>query len=156
MKPPDQLDVEVRFTEFCERAEPRLRRALTAGYGIDVGRAATVDALVYGWQHWARIEQMSNPVGYLFRVGQNIAKRASEYRAGWMTATTTEVPWIEPGLRPALAALSERQRMVVALVHGMGMSFAEVADLIGVSKSSVQTHERRAMKSLRRSLGVKA
>ena len=155
MKPPDQLDVEVKFTEFCERAEPRLRRALTAGYGVDVGRAATVDALVYGWQNWDRIGQMKNPIGYLFRVGQNIAKRTPEYRSGWMTATTTEVPWIEPGLQPALAELSERQRMVVALIHGLGMSFAEVADLIGVSKSSVQTHERRAMKSLRRALGVR-
>lgn len=73
-----------------------------------------------------------------------------------MTVTAAEVPWIEPGLRPALAALSERQRIVVALIHGMGMSFGEMADLIGVTKSSVQTHERRAMKSLRRSLGVKA
>ena len=53
------------FDEFVERAEPRLREALTAALGSDAGREATADALAYGWEHWSRIGGMENPAGYL-------------------------------------------------------------------------------------------
>ena len=36
--------------------------------------------------------------------------------------------WVEPGLAPALRALSPRQRQAVILVHAMGMSHAETAE----------------------------
>ncbi|MCP4965419.1 MAG: hypothetical protein GY926_09305, partial [bacterium] len=37
--------VESGFVEFAEEAEPRLRIALVARYGPDIGSQATVDAL---------------------------------------------------------------------------------------------------------------
>ncbi len=43
------------FTEFARVLEPGLRRALTAGFGSEVGREAAAEALVYGWQHWERV-----------------------------------------------------------------------------------------------------
>ena len=156
MKLSDRTEAEQAFAQFCAEAEPRLRRALSAGFGMDLGRSAASDALVYGWQNWDRVRHMENPVGYLFRVGQNMARRSPRHRAGWMMGEPNRVPWIEPGLEPALRALSERQRIVVAMIHGFGLSFGEVAELLGVSKSSVQTHERRAMKALRKALGAEA
>ena len=42
----DQARVD-SFTEFVAEIEPRLRRALTATFGIEAGRDATADALVY-------------------------------------------------------------------------------------------------------------
>jgi hypothetical protein len=29
------------------------------------GRDAAADALAYGWEHWERIKDMKNPIGYL-------------------------------------------------------------------------------------------
>ena len=50
-----------QFTDFMREVEPRLRRALTAGSGSDLGVEATAEALAYGWQHWERVKEMGNP-----------------------------------------------------------------------------------------------
>jgi RNA polymerase sigma factor (sigma-70 family) len=53
-----------------------------------------------------------------------------------------------------LAALSARQRTVVVMVHGLGWTHREVAELLGLSTSSVQKHVERALEHLRHALGV--
>ena len=63
------------FAAFVRDIEPRLRHALVASFGPVEGRAATVDALSWAWEHWDRIEGASNKLGYLYRVGQNSARR---------------------------------------------------------------------------------
>jgi len=55
---------------FVERTGSRLRAALVAAYGPDVGADAAAEALAYGFEHWDELESMSNPAGYLYRVGQ--------------------------------------------------------------------------------------
>lgn len=142
------------FTAFTEVSEPLLRRALTAAFGQELGREATAEALAYGWQHWPRIAAMDNPVGYLYRVGQNHARRMSRRRPGWMAVEHPGIPDVEPGLAAALRSLSERQRVIVSLVHAFDLSLSEAAELLGISKSTAQTHERRAMDTLRSRLGV--
>jgi RNA polymerase sigma factor (sigma-70 family) len=57
-------------------------------------------------------------------------------------------------LPAALAGLPERERTIVLLLHGYGWHLTEVADTLGVSKSTVQTHDERGMKKLRTKLGV--
>ena len=143
------------FSEFARGLEPSLRRGLTAGFGSEVGREAAAEALVYGWQHWERVEGMDNPAGYLFRVGQNKARRMTG-GSRWLSRDEivfTE-PWAEPGFDSAWSSLSYRQRVVVGLVHGFDWSLGEVADLLGLSRASVQTHEQRGLWKLRRGLGV--
>ncbi len=61
---------------------------------------------------------------------------------------------IEPDLAAALETLSLRQRQVVVLVASFGLSHSEAADLLGISRSSIQNHVERGMKKLRTSLGV--
>jgi len=143
------------FTEFARRLEPGLRRGLTAGFGSEVGREAAAETLVYGWEHWDRVGGMDNPSGYLFRVGQNKARRIAG-RSRWFSrdeVVFTE-PWAEPGFGPAWGLLSDRQRTVVGLVHGFDWSLGEVADLLGLSRASVQSHEQRGLSKLRSDLGV--
>ena len=151
------------FTGFVSRTEPGLRRALTAGFGSEIGREAAAEALAYGWQHWERLSGLENPAGYLFRVGQNVARRMIGRRTRvpiglWTQQGRDEVvfdePWAEPGFGRAWSRLSERQRMVVGLIHGFDWSFGEVADLLEMSRSSVQSYEKRAMRKLRHDLGV--
>ena len=56
-----------RFAAFVADAEPRLRMALVAAYGPVDGREAAVDALSWAWENWDRLQEMANPVGYLYR-----------------------------------------------------------------------------------------
>lgn len=142
------------FASFHADAEPRLRRALVARYGGDVGREATAEALAYGWEHWDRVQAMVNPLGYLYRVGQSRSRRQWTRRIGLATAETTTMPWVEPGLPDALRELSARQRQVVVLVHGFEYTHQEVADLLGISRSSVQNHVERGLAKLRARLEV--
>jgi len=138
------------FDAFVRETEPRLRRALVARYGADRGREATAEALGWAWVHWRRVESMSNPVGYLYRVGQSRTRRR---RSGYSEQpVSAPVPWIEPALDAALRDLSEQQRVAVVLVHGFGWTASEVGELLGVKTTTVQTHVERALVRLRVSL----
>ena len=53
----------------------------------------------------------------------------------------------------ALERLSHRQRTAVILVHGFDWTHEEVADVMGVSVSTVRNHLRRGMVKLRSALG---
>ena len=59
------------FSAFVEEHEAPLRHALTARFGLDIGKEAAADALAYGWEHWSRVSTMENPVGYLYTVGRD-------------------------------------------------------------------------------------
>ena len=145
------VDQRAAFTRFVEEVEPRLRRALVAVRGPEDGRDATAEALTWAWEHWSRVSEMANPVGYLYRVGQSRTRRR---RRAFLVASEPYAPAFEPGLGPALARLSEQQRTAVVLVHGCGWSYQEVADALDVSKSSVGTHVARGLARLRADLEV--
>ena len=144
------------FTEFFTEVEPRLRHALVAALGTEVGRDATAEALTYGWEHWDELQQMSNPAGYLYKVGRSRSR--SLYRQPPVLPPTqpNRIPEVEPGLPAALARLSEKQRVVVVLVHSLGWSQTDAAELLGVSLGTVHTHLARGMKRLRSELGVES
>ena len=65
------MQASAAYTAFMAEAEPRLRRALGARFGVQLGGDATLEAMVYGWKHWDRVREMDNPVGYLYRVGSS-------------------------------------------------------------------------------------
>ena len=136
-------------------AEPRLRRAFVAALGAHRAYDATAEALAYGWEHWDRVRAMENPLGYLYRVGQSRTRpRRHALRSTTWDAGVADKPMVEPGLQPALASLSELQRVVVVLVHGFEWTLSEVADLLDVTKSTVQTHLERGLARLRAALEV--
>lgn len=142
------------FSEFVRVVEPRLLQALIAATGSEVGREATADALVYAWKHWDRVSVMDNTAGYLYRVGRSCAKKYRNRVVALPLETGNPEPWIEPGLGEAFQGLSERQRSAVLLVEGFDWTYQEVADLMGVSRSSVQRHVERGMAKLRVALEV--
>ena len=63
-------------------------------------------------------------------------------------------PWFEPALVPALAALSERQRIAVVLVHGFDWTMRDVAELTGIRVTTVQSHLERGLRNLRATMEV--
>jgi len=145
---------ELTFAEFHARAEPKLRRALIARYGGEVGREAAAEALAYGWENWHRVRAMDNPIGYLYRVGQSRSRRLWPRRAVFETGPDPVLPRVEPGLPAALNKLSPRQRQAVVMVHGFEYTHQEVADLLGISRSSIQNHVERGLSKLRSELEV--
>ncbi len=151
------------FEGFVVDAEPRLRYAPVAAVGQEKGREATAEALAYGWEHWTEVKAMTNPVGYLYRVGRSrvrVRRRRVSFDPRPMLdvpiAGTSRIPDVEPGLLRALETLSERQRIVVCLVHGMEWTRQEVADLLDISVTSVGSHLDRGLIKLRNQLGVTA
>ncbi len=151
---PDDTVVD-SFIDWARTAEPTLRRALTASYGPQTGRDAAAEALAYAWEHWDRVGAMDNPIGYAYATGRDRARRMTRRRRPvLMPLPIGGLPNIEPGLPDALARLPERQRTVLLLLHGHEWTMSEVAELLGISKSTVQNHAERGLARLRRSLGV--
>lgn len=142
------------FTDFYREVEPRVRRALVAAFGVDIGSESAAEALAFGWENWERVGQMPNPAGYLFGVGRNKARRRRSRRVAFPVPPVGHEFEVEPGIPEALSRLSEKQRVTVLLVYGDEWTWPEVAELLGVSVSTVQKHLERGMSKLRRSIGV--
>lgn len=135
--------------------EARLRHALVARFGSARGVEAHAEALAYAWEQWHRVKLMEKPIPYLFTVGRSRTRRF------WRTPpvfapsnTAAEDRHFEPKLPGAVERLSGRQRTAVILVVGFGWSYSEVAELMSVSKATVQRHVDRGLESLRATLGV--
>lgn len=149
------------FALFFGASERRLRLALTGAFGIETGGDAAAEALAWGWQNWDRVRGMDNPVGYLYRVGRTTALRTVSHDASSSSSMAVEVhpaawelPSFEPNLAKYLAGLSEQQRVAVWMVHGLGFTYREVAELLECSRPTVATHVRRGLLKLRHHLGV--
>lgn len=145
------------FDRFIREAERRLSFALAAAYGPEVGAEATAEALAYAWEHWERLSDMDNPLGYLFRVGQSRSRKYRRRRP--QIAPLPEVEpdrLVEPALLEGLRGLSRNQRVAVVLVEGFEWTQQEVADLLEISRSSVQKHYERGLARLRAVLEVRS
>jgi DNA-directed RNA polymerase specialized sigma24 family protein len=143
------------FGRFVKTAEPRLRQALSAALGTQVGRDATVDVLGHAWENWERVQTMANPVGYLYVTGRDRGRRSQRARRPvFFPVVELNLPWVEPSLPAALEGLPDRQREVVVLLHCYQWTMSEVAELLGISKTTVQNHADRGLASLRLTMGV--
>jgi DNA-directed RNA polymerase specialized sigma24 family protein len=149
------------FDEFVRRVESRLRVALVATYGSHDGRAATVDALSWAWEHWDRLRTLDNPVGYLFRVGQSASRRYAvrpiplDRPPAEGVGPDGDEMSINPALADAIRRLPVQQRTVVMLVHAFGWTQRDVAQLLEVNPSTVREHLGRALTRLTHELEVR-
>jgi DNA-directed RNA polymerase specialized sigma24 family protein len=147
-----QASGDTAFEVFAAEIGPRLGRALVASRGLDGAADAASEALAYAFEHWETVRTMSNPVGFLYRVGQSKTRR----RRTPLLPPPEEVglPDVEPDLVPALLELPETQRTAVWLVHGCQWRYAEVAEAMGTSVSMVGNHVSRGLAQLRSRLEV--
>lgn len=150
----DGLGQDRAVAELFSELRPRLTQALLA-YG---GRPETVedavgDTFAYLCANAERILAMENPRGYLYRVARD-RMRGSRRRPVFLPPIPpSQQPEIEPALLPALAGLSRNQRTTVFLATGLGWSWSEVAEFLGIGISSVRNHHHRGMEKLRREMG---
>ncbi len=142
------------FEAFAEVAGIRLRRALVARFGPDLGAEAAADAMAYAWRHWDTLASMANPVGYLYRVGQTSVRTQTRWRRR-RAAYPVETEWNDtvhlpdPGLHRALERLSPDHRAAVILVHAHGYSYEEAARTLNIPVTTVRNHLHRGMVKLR-------
>lgn len=143
-----------RFTEFAEAHGERLRSALVAGYGVEVGNDVCADALAYAWEHWDRIQALDNPVGYLYRVAQSSVRRHRRWsrRAGFPAEHQPTSTSLDIDLGAALGSLTRPQRQCVVLVHVYDWTYQQTADALNLPVSSVRNHLHRGVNALRKAL----
>ncbi len=149
---------------FVQNIGTRLRRALIAGYGIEVGAAAAATALAYAEANAPRVLSMDDPAHYVWRMGRRKARRYRRRPLRLPEVPAESAPWIEPAVPKALRGLSRRQRVAVMMCHGFGYGAEEVARLVGVAPASVraaadqglaklnsilEAHEDRKMRGIR-------
>ena len=135
---------------FVSEAAPKLRRAFAARFGLGIADDVTAEAVAYAWNHWDRVASMANPVGFLFTVG---CSKARKYRR-WGRRIAFPVESVRPiesrrDLFDGLRRLSDDQRVAVVAVHGYGWTYAEVAEILGVSTTAVTNHVHRGLAKLR-------
>lgn len=145
---------DARFETFVAGVRPRLARAFVAAYGLDRGQDALAESMAFAWEHFGELEVMANPAGYLYRVGASRSRSGRRQGPAFPAPDALGLPMIEPELPRALASLTDRQRVCVALVHAYGWTHQETADLLGLSRSSVQNHVERGLARLRRAIGA--
>jgi DNA-directed RNA polymerase specialized sigma24 family protein len=144
------------YDSFVAETRPRLLLVLVARFGVEVGADATADAMAYSFEHWDRVRSMTNPLGYLFRVGQTSARKQFRWFRSFALPEPepSRLPDVEPGLARALMKLEHNQRVMVMLVHGHEWSYAEVAAVFDVTVTKVRNDLFSAMQKLRKQLGT--
>lgn len=140
--------------------ERRLTVAFSARYGPELGKEVSAEAMAWAWENRAKLEGMSNPSGYLFRVGQSKSRKFFRWKKERVRfpaeQATTQSTWSEPGLPAALARLTEEERTAVVLVHCFQWTYAEVGELIDQPLHTVRNRIHRGLAQLRDDLGVES
>ena len=142
------------FVALIAGARGQLRPALLGLVGASEVDDLLADTLAVAWEHRARVLAADNPLGYLFTVARNKARRSRRPELFFPPVDRDATPRVEPGLPAALARLTELQRLAVFLIAGCGWTYREVAELLGISVSSVSTHHDRGLAHLRNDLGA--
>ena len=158
-------DAEAAFTAFVrERGLGLLRFATVVTGDRDQAEDVLQGALERAYGRWERISGVGDPEWYIRKIIVN------RVRDGWRhRQRRPEVLGLLPGqgegsylpfdefitrdvVRSALAALPQRQRMVLLLRYWQGMTESETAELMGVSVGTVKSQAHRALKTLREQL----
>lgn len=138
--------------------ESRLAAAFIARFGVDLGKEITAEAMAWAWENQEKLQTLSNPAGYLYRVGQSKSRKFLRWKREQVRFPaergTTETNWTEPALPDALARLSEQERTAVVLVHCFQWTYREVAELLDVPLHTVRNRIHRGLAQLRTDLGV--
>ena len=156
---------------FTALAGPLANRLYSVAYRIlrdaDQAEDATQRALVDTWQHLGELRDPDRFEAWTCRMVVRAAYREI-HQAGRLTATVRQIvsPAADPDPAAALAdrdelergfrRLSAEQRAVLVLHHYLGMSAAEIAEVMGVPAGTVGSRIHYALASLRAAIEADA
>lgn len=144
------------FDAWLGDAAVALRRILVARNGLADGVEAAAEAMAWAVEHRDVLVEMSNPLGYLYRVGQSSLRRRWLHNRRHVAlipeVAARQLPEPDEELFSALARLTAEQRVAVVMVHMYGFTYRQVAELLEVSEAAVTNHVHRGLARLRRLL----
>jgi RNA polymerase sigma-70 factor (ECF subfamily) len=152
---------EAAFAALYDSCADRLHRYLVGRLGSrDAASDVLQNAFLRAVKSRRRFRGVENPVAYLFQIARNEAMRAGRRRRGevrslesdeMFTATGDDYGELENGemVTAALERLSAEDCEVVELKIFAGLTFREIADVVGLPQGTVATRYRRALESLR-------
>ena len=143
------------FEAWYRAQHPRLIATLLLITGdLEVAREAVDEAFARALERWPRVSTMESPTGWTFQVARNVCRRrlrraALERRLLARAQRPAEVPAPAGELWHLVVALAPRQREVVVLRYVADLPEADIASVLGISRSTVSTtlrdaHERLA------------
>jgi RNA polymerase sigma factor (sigma-70 family) len=154
-----------RFEDFYRQYRPRLVALAFALSGSRLGADDLAhDVLEAAYRDWDRIRDLDEPVAWVRRMVANRAvsvyrRRLAEVRAvARLAARRESAAFPEPGVDAdriwrEVRRLPRRQAQAIVLTYLEQLTMAEVAEVLGCSKESVNTHLRRGRETLSRRLG---
>ncbi|HEY2882436.1 MAG TPA: RNA polymerase sigma factor [Pirellulales bacterium] len=152
---------ESAFAELYDTCADKLHRYLAARLG-STDRAADVlqTTFVRAVQNRRRFAGVENLTGYMFQIARNEAARAGKQsqrqkdgcaRSETIEQTIQDRVAVEDAelAAAALAKLDAQDRELIELKIFAGLTFSEIAQVIGQPAPTVATRYRRALESLR-------
>ncbi|MEZ5225413.1 MAG: sigma factor-like helix-turn-helix DNA-binding protein [Acidimicrobiales bacterium] len=121
----------------------------------DLGREAADEAFARAYERWDTVDTMSNPAGWVYRVGLNWGRRRIWRRNKERQLLSTidlddqHDAYVDEDLAKALAALPIKFRSVVVLRHLLGYSERDTAEALGISPGTAKSRMSRGLERLR-------
>ena len=168
-EPPRNQPV-IRSLESFESFYRRERRGLVAlAYALSRSRLGAEDlaqdALMAAYRNWDEVGRLEQPVAWVRKVVANnswsfLRRAKAELRAA--TRLVGSARWTPPPEIPTssiatwqeVGRLPRRQAQAIGLYYVAGMTMPEIAEVLGCSKDTVNTHLRRARSKLAERLGT--
>jgi DNA-directed RNA polymerase specialized sigma24 family protein len=129
---------------------------LVAG-DADLAREATDEAFARAVGAWSRVSAMDSPAGWTYKVALNVVRRRAR-RAGLerrLLSRPRPAPTMPAPAGEAwsiVAGLAPRQRAAVVLRFVADLTEPQIAQAMGVSRSTVSSTLRDALAALRQAL----
>lgn len=151
------------FEQFCRDRYPVVARALALALNsVELGGEAADEAFAVAWERWGTISRMSNPSGWVYRVGLNWGRsflRRVRREVSWSDVErrdrVLEAPTSDPALVRALSKLSAKHRSVLVAKYYLDWSEAEIAAALDIATGTVKSRLSRAIEQLSKNYGGK-
>jgi RNA polymerase sigma factor (sigma-70 family) len=149
-------DVEWGFEAFFRDQYPVLWRAmvLLTGDRADAEDLAQ-EAMARVYERWERVEAMSSPGGYLYRVALNLHRKRRRRRfvlppvGPEPAGDPAQLVETESEVLRLLELLPAGQRQALVLVEWLGLESSDAAPVLGISPTAVRVRVHRAKAALR-------
>jgi RNA polymerase sigma factor (sigma-70 family) len=161
--PPQAVVTHDGFEAFYDATHARLVTSMLLVTGDpDVARDATDEAFVRALGAWRRVSGMASPAGWTYRVAINVVRRRARRAAlerrllARSDRPPTSVPAPAGEAWAAVADLPPRQRTAVVLRFVADLTEAQIAQAMGISRSTVSSTLADATRSLGHALADRA
>lgn len=148
------------FERFFAAHHRRVLSVLTVVSGdVDLANEATDEAFARAFERWERVSCMADPAGWVYRVAVNTARRRARRRSREATLLGSAPRFGGGGEPPAMVefwelvnGLPERQRVAVVLRYVGDLTEPQIAEAMGIRRSTVNATLNKALHNLRQEL----